>query len=308
MASLSPAANSPIKAGAVGPDVVGKTLLSSPKPKGEMEKAQTSVIEGDTEDIPLSDDEDNRNDDVSPPVPLTVKERRWAMLIVVLSCWDLLTSGCIAVVSLGFGYKNEGVSLYCLAIQGVSHMMCSFVLAMRFMGELLPPREDQNGASDAEILKEQRRRDLRREQAFSLIVASAMLVSCCAMLFKAFRKMKFWDSWYLDHDDMDHEIENVTSVLAWWGFGGYVIQAITRFLGARIMKRSILWHSFSVSVVSLIYFFVFGLAASYDKEWTWKADPIAAIMLVFVMLCESIRMVISHLHDVDTHMRHNTLL
>jgi len=35
------------------------------------------------------------------------------------------------------------------------------------------------------------------------------------------------------------------------------------------------------------------------KEWSWKAEPIAAILLSFVTLAEGIRIIYFHFDDVD---------
>merc|ERR1712008_49353 len=99
---------------------------------------------------------------------------------------------------------------------------------------------------------------------------------------------------------MDAEVQWVTELLAWYGFSWYVIQAGVRLWAAIKLRRSLVWHAFVASVVSLLFLLVLGLAASYQKEWSWKAEPIAAIVLAFVTLCEAIRIVIMHLDDMDT--------
>jgi len=71
----------------------------------------------------------------------------------------------------------------------------------------------------------------------------------------------------------------------------------------RKLRRSILWHGFVASVVSLVYLFILGFAASYEREWSWKAEPICAIALSFVTLFEGIRIIILHLDDMDTRLK-----
>lgn len=230
---------------------------------------------------------------------LSTEERRWALVILLSSSFDLLASACLCGVAFHYAYRDEGVSLYCLGVQAVSHLVSSLVLTMRFMGEFLPAREDDGAVSDACLLVEQRRRDLLREQAAALFMGISMMVSSAGLLFKAFRKIKYWDTWYLDHTEQDQEIAQIADLMAWWGFGGYTFQALLRLLAARRLRRSIAWHGFGVSAVSLVFFFVLGLAASYQREWSWKAEPVAAIALVVVMLCEGIRTIVVHLGDVE---------
>mmetsp|Transcript_14453 Transcript_14453/g.36534 ORF Transcript_14453/g.36534 Transcript_14453/m.36534 type:complete len:302 (-) Transcript_14453:442-1347(-) len=229
----------------------------------------------------------------------------WGAILVAFSAWDLLVSLVLACVSLAYAYRDDGVSLYCLSMQALSHLCSSFVLVLRFMGDLLPPREDASTVTDDDLLHERRRRDLRREQGFAISMAIAMMISCAALLFKAFRKLKFWDLWFLDHTEQDMEIEKVTDLLAWCGFGGYVVQLGLRVLVARRLRKSIIWHASAVSAVSLIFFCVLAVAASYEHEWSWKAEPIAAMVLILVMICESIRIAITFLGDVDTQLKFN---
>lgn len=249
-------------------------------------------------------------DDEGPllaPEALSAQESSWALVLLLASAVDILGSLALAFFAFSYAYRDNGVSLYCLGIQAVSHFFSSMVAAMRFMGDLLPAREDMDGAvSDECLMREQRRRDLRREQALAVCMGMAMMMSSAGLLFKAFRKIRFWDVWYLDHRAEDAHIEKVTGLMAWWGFGGYSVQAGLRLVAAIKLQRSLPWHLFAVSVVSLIFFFALGVAASYEKEWSWKAEPIVAIFLVVVMLCESTRMVVTNLGDVDTTMRYDT--
>merc|ERR1712238_13934 len=102
----------------------------------------------------------------------------------------------------------------------------------------------------------------------------------------------------MGREAMDAEAAWVIEFLAWYGFSWYVVQAGVRLWAARKLRRSIVWHAFSASVVSLLFLLVMGIAASYQKEWSWKAEPIAAIVLAFVTLFEAIRIVIMHLDDM----------
>lgn len=132
-----------------------------------------------------------------------------------------------------------------------------------------------------------------------------MLISSAALVFKAFQKLSQWDKWYLDHRDMDKEAEWATEFLAWYGFAIYLLQAGFRYLAARRLRRSIMWHGFVASVVSLLFLLVMGIAASYEKEWSWKAEPIAAIVLTFLAVFEGVRIIIMHLDDVDIRLKFN---
>lgn len=223
------------------------------------------------------------------------EERQWSLFVVLASGLDVLISGIILIVALSYAYRANGVSLYCMAMQATSHLLSSLLLVLRFVGEYSLPSE----GSEQGLLRRQRRKFLVREQILSEVMGIAMLLSAAGLLFKAFRKIRFWDKWYLDHRNMDEEAEWATAFLAWYGFAVYFIQVIFRFVAARRLRRSLVWHSFSASIVSCVFLFVLGFAASYEKEWSWKAEPIAAIILSFVSLAEGIRIIILHLDDMD---------
>lgn len=144
-----------------------------------------------------------------------------------------------------------------------------------------------------------------REQGVSIVMGLVMLISSAGLLFKAFRKIRFWDTWYTDHETMDKETQWALEFLAWYGFSHYFLQAVFRGVAGCKLRRSILWNGFVASAVSVLFLLVLGLAASYQKEWSWKAEPIAAIVLSFVCLAEGIRIVIMHLDDMETRLRYD---
>eukprot|EP00747_Dinoflagellata_sp_TGD_P179483 gnl/TRDRNA2_/TRDRNA2_30349_c0_seq1.p1 gnl/TRDRNA2_/TRDRNA2_30349_c0~~gnl/TRDRNA2_/TRDRNA2_30349_c0_seq1.p1 ORF type:complete len:303 (+),score=41.88 gnl/TRDRNA2_/TRDRNA2_30349_c0_seq1:92-1000(+) len=247
------------------------------------------------------------DEDLPRQEALADHERPWSLAVTAVSGFDLLASGTIMTISFKFAYLDNGVSLYCLGLQALSHLISSLLLMVRFMGDLLPRRDsarEPGAVSEECLLVHRRRRDLIREQALSVFMGLVILISSAALLFKAARKAKFWDVWYKDHTTMDREIREVTEHLAWWGFVIYVLQAAVRFVGAWHIRRSIVCNGGVTSVVSLLFMLVLGLAASYEKEWSWKAEPIAAAVLAMVMLCEGIRIVYLHLDDMDTRMRY----
>lgn len=104
---------------------------------------------------------------------------------------------------------------------------------------------------------------------------------------------------------MNVEAQWVLEFLAWWGFAIYLIQAVFRCVMAVKMRRVILWHGFVASVVSLLFLLSMGFAASYQKEWSWKAEPICAILLCFITLAEGVRIVIMHLGDTEMRLRND---
>eukprot|EP00930_Biecheleria_cincta_P048286 TRINITY_DN3362_c0_g1_i1.p1 TRINITY_DN3362_c0_g1~~TRINITY_DN3362_c0_g1_i1.p1 ORF type:complete len:313 (-),score=44.06 TRINITY_DN3362_c0_g1_i1:149-1018(-) len=232
----------------------------------------------------------------------TLDERKLSLVVVFMSVIDVISSSVVMGVAFKFAYRAVGASLYCLGMQSISHLLSSLLLIFRFCGEFGLPTESDEG-----LLREKRRAILGKEQGLSITMGLVMLISSASLVFKAFRKIKFWDEWYKDHLHMDEEAQWATEFLAWYGFAFYVIQAIARFILGRQLKRSIIWHAFWCSVVSLCFLFIMGFAASHEKEWSWKAEPICAIALAVVNLVEGVRITICYLDDMDTRMRFDPL-
>lgn len=251
-------------------------------------------------------DEDPYEDDehAVQQEPFSPEDAKWIIGISGASGIDIVISTVVMSVAFRNAYEDAGVSLWCLGIQALSHLLSSLCLAIRFVGEfVLLQRSSGEGSISNGLLRKSRRRHLVREQILSETMGIVMLISSVALLFKAFRKIKFWNVWYKDHAAMDDRVQYITEVLAWYGFTVYILQAIIRFAAARKLQRQVIWHGFIASVVSLIFLFFLGLAASYEKAWSWKAEPIAACALAFVTLIEGVRIVIMHLDDMDTRLR-----
>jgi len=236
--------------------------------------------------------------------PFSKSERSWSLATAIVCGMDIVASTTIMAVAFKYAYLDNGVSLYCMGCQALSHELSSVLLLARLAQELRFYRSPEG--SEASLLREQRRRSLLREQLCSVLMGIVMLISSASLLFKAFRKLRFWDKWYLDHRDMDQEAAMATDWLAWWGFAIYSIQAIFRFFAGRQLRQSLVWHCFVASVVSLVYLLVLGIAALEEKEWSWKAEPIAAIALSFVTLAEGVRIVYYYFDDMDTRLQYDT--
>jgi len=244
-------------------------------------------------------EEDDQSDWVQQEAPSS-DDRWWGRRVVFASILDVLLSGLIITFAFRYAYRANGVSLYCLAIQAISHFMSSLLLALRYCGEIALP---DTSSMQAGLIRKKRRTFLVREQILCECMGIVMLLSSVALLFKAFRKISHWNIWYRDHTNMDKEAEWATEVLAWWGFVVYVFQGVFRFYAARNLRKSLVWHAFVASVVSFLFLLILAVAASFEKEWSWKAEPIAAILLVFVTLCEGVRIIIMHLDDVDMRLK-----
>lgn len=241
----------------------------------------------------------DRSQDGVPQEGLTNHERRWALWLAVMSSFDLAISGTMIVVACMHAFQDNGVSLYCLAIQAFSHALSSLLLAIRFFSEWKLPQDAPGIGLEKGLLRQKRREHLVREQTMSVIMGIVLLISSVGLLFKAFRKIRYWDKWYVDHAKMDEDVQDTTVFLAWYGAVVYVGQALVRFLVARVLRRHVIWHAFAASCVSMLFLLVLAVAAMEEKEWSWKAEPIAAIVLAFVTLAEGIRIIYNHFDDVD---------
>lgn len=229
---------------------------------------------------------------------------KWMAAVGTVSVMDLCASALIMYVAFKYAYLDNGVSLYCIGCQAVSHWLSSLLVACRSVAELCP-----KARGDGEVaLLSKRRAQLHMEQGVVITMGLVMLISAASLLFKAFRKLRFWDSWYRDHVDVDAEAQEASEWLAWSGFLIYLVQAILRGVAAYKLKIQLFSHACVASTVSFVFLLAIGCAASYEREWSWKAEPIAAMGLCFVMLVEGVRVVINNLGDVDLSMEHMDLV
>lgn len=276
----------------VRPQIVGASTSGS----GELRRRS----------VPKEEEEEDEEDDYVQQEPPSENDKRWGTWLATTALIDVVSSGAIVITSFSYAYHDAGVSLWCMGIQAFSHLLASLMLVLRFCGENSLPKSDE--ASVRGLLKQRRRRLLNREQFLSITMGLTMLLSSAGLLFKAFRKIKFWHRWHQDvakREAMDSEVQWVIEFLAWYGWSAYTLQAVFRFVAARKLRRDLVWHSFWASMVSLLFLFVMGVAASNMKEWSWKAEPICAIALAFLTMIEAIRIVISYLDDMEMRLRHN---
>ena len=54
-----------------------------------------------------------------------------------------------------------------------------------------------------------------------------------------------------------------------------------------------------VSFVTCLFCFIMGIGASYQKEWSWKAEPICATILSLLCCAEGMRVVYIYFDDID---------
>eukprot|EP00928_Gymnodinium_smaydae_P049438 TRINITY_DN33184_c0_g1_i1.p1 TRINITY_DN33184_c0_g1~~TRINITY_DN33184_c0_g1_i1.p1 ORF type:complete len:288 (-),score=69.53 TRINITY_DN33184_c0_g1_i1:320-1183(-) len=247
------------------------------------------------------EDSDEDEGPYAEQVPLPEAEQKWAKILMVGCACDLLGSLTILVTAFKYAYRDYGVSLYAMGFQATSHWLASALLLLRTVSEL----RCCTGPAEQSLLIQQRRTQLKREQCISICMGIVMLLSATGLLFKAFTKIRFWEQWleYSERQRAQTEIQLITEWLAWTGFAIYFLQAVLRSVALCKTSISVLSHSLVVSIVSLLFLFVLGLAASHESEGTWKAEPIAAIVLVVVTLCEGIRIIICYLDDMNARLR-----
>merc|ERR1712224_426326 len=108
------------------------------------------------------DDEESRQEG------LTNYERRWALWLAVMSCFDVVISTSMIVIAALHAVRDNGVSLYCLCIQSFSHALSSLLLAIRFFSEWRLPQDAPGIGIERGLLKQKRREYLVREQTVSV--------------------------------------------------------------------------------------------------------------------------------------------
>lgn len=241
----------------------------------------------------------------------TVKDKgfsdqdRRLSLILVLSCiLDMIISSVTVAMALKHAYRDNGVSLYCLAIQSVSHGLSSLLLTIRFISEYRTEREAPAGPEEG-LIKQRRRQHLVREKYLIVGMGCLMFVCSFTLLGKSIRKIKFWDRWYQDHMLMDVDAKFATMFLAWYGSVVYGLQAFIRGALGKAFDVTVLWYGFETSLVSLVFIFVLAVAVTFQKEWSWKAEPIAAVVLALFTMTEGGRFISNCRGSVDLVLKAN---
>lgn len=229
---------------------------------------------------------------------MSEKQRRYGLLLGLASALDVLISGSMCCIAFAHGYLDNGVSLYCIGLQALSHMMSSILLAHRFLDEWRLPEDAPAGPQEG-LLKMKRRGYLRREKCMSFFMGIAMMVSSVGLVVKAARKWMYWDVWFNDHVSVDKDAKFATIFLAWYGLVVYSMHALLRGTVAPVLKRQVVTDSCCHSIVSLCYLLILGLGASFEEEWSWKAEPIVAIGLSVATIAEGTRQIYTHFGDVD---------
>jgi hypothetical protein len=229
---------------------------------------------------------------------MSEKQRRYGLLLCVSSSFDVLISGFMICVAFAHAYLDAGVSLYCLGIQALSHMLCSMLLAFRFWDEYWQPEDAPAGPEDG-LLKQRRRTYLVREKFMSFVMGFFMLISSVALLLKAIRKYYYWDVWHKDNLNLDQDAEFATKFLAWYGVAVYSGHAALRYAVHSLLQREVVRHGLRISLISLAYLAVLGASAALEDEWSWKAEPLAAIVLAIITTEEGARLIYTHRGDVD---------
>mmetsp|Transcript_158 Transcript_158/g.427 ORF Transcript_158/g.427 Transcript_158/m.427 type:complete len:293 (-) Transcript_158:38-916(-) len=213
----------------------------------------------------------------------------WATITLLSCVLDLINGAALIGVAIHFGFKDVASSLGAAAMQILTHCASSLLLLVRLLGDLVPPPEEPqeplaNAATTDCLLRARRKRDVSREEAVGRVMDVMVVFSCITIIGLAARKAILWEEWYEgQHEEMDAETARVTGLAAWFCLAAYMLQALLRFAVARHRHARFVWHCWMISCVSAMAFATLALASTFERHW-WKAEPIAAVVLVFVML------------------------
>lgn len=229
---------------------------------------------------------------------LNEQQQRWAIIVCAVSAVDVVVSTIMLCVAFAHAYRDSGVSLYCVGLQSLAHAMSSAVIAIRFGDEARMPQETSVGPQEG-LLRQRRRAHLFREKYVSFAMAAIMITSSVALLLKAVRKLMYWDVWYKDHWDMDRDAKFATIFLTWYGVVVYGGQSFLRGVAVTVLPQPVVGQGFTASLVSLSFLLIIGLASTFQSERTWKAEPIAAMLMSFLTISEGLQILLNHWTDID---------
>jgi len=234
---------------------------------------------------------------------LTVKDRQMAVFLVTSSLPDLLLGTMVMAVALFHAPREKGVSLYCLAMQVAAHMISSLLLLARLIGEYRFPEEEN--ALNTTLLREKRLTDLRREKFFSNLMGVVLMLISTASLFKVLRKARRFMVWQQDSVGQFMDVAFAARFLTPFGAIMYAFHAGVRFYCYRKLQARIIFQAFIVSAISVLFCVVLYMAAGYEKskEWKWKAEPIASLILSVGTLGEAIYIMSRYTKKAEYHLQ-----
>lgn len=226
------------------------------------------------------------------------QQQKYGTILWVASSVDVVVSFMMLSVAFFHAYRDNGVSLYCIGFQSLSHALSSLLLALRYGDERQQPDEAPAGPEDG-LLRTRRRTYLVREKLVSFCMGFVMLISAGALLLKAIRKCMYWNVWYLDHANMDRDLKWTSTFLMNYGVIIYGAQSALRGRASTILPNPCVGHSFITSCVTMTFFAIMGLASKFETEEAWKVEPIMASVLATFILSEGVRILLAHWGDVD---------
>eukprot|EP00403_Amphidinium_massartii_P013960 CAMPEP_0178413834 /NCGR_PEP_ID=MMETSP0689_2-20121128/22729_1 /TAXON_ID=160604 /ORGANISM="Amphidinium massartii, Strain CS-259" /LENGTH=288 /DNA_ID=CAMNT_0020035113 /DNA_START=92 /DNA_END=958 /DNA_ORIENTATION=+ len=238
---------------------------------------------------------------------LTMKERQMAIFLATACLPDLFLGSTVVGVAMFHAWRESGVSLYCLGLQAIAHMISSLLLLVRLIGEYRFP--DEENVLNTGLLREKRLKDLKRERFFSILMGVVLMLSSTTLLFKALRKFSVWQTWYMDKQSLYRDVAWATKFLALYGVVMYLTHASVRLYCYFKLEARIIFQGFVVSVISVAFLFVLWLASGYEQmksdsyEYKWKAEPIAALILSIATLAEAIYIVSRHMKAAEYYLQ-----
>lgn len=288
----------PTTLGACAPPVASVATVSSPRslrlraPSPEPQRSGK-----------CSHDLDTVGDEESLLAIWNLPEERKAAILLLLASGSDLGVGCLVVIAaVRFAFKDGSASLGCLGVQALSHMVSSLLLVLRMFGELLPDRDPEERSRsvipDEDLRWERDRQDVSRERKMGVVLGAAMMASAAALLASAIRKFLEWDQadpWQAEEQQrrINRELHQVSGIIAFFGLGWYAFQTAARLFGSWRLRRTraIVRHCCAVSCVCFASLMALGLTAIYEREWSWRAEPIVACILALATLAEGARTV-----------------
>merc|ERR1719205_376592 len=98
---------------------------------------------------------------------------------------------------------------------------------------------------------------------------------------------------------MDKDVRFATKFLAFYGVFLYMgLAAIRYFIWTR-MERDLIWQCFFCSLISVLFLILLGMAGGYEEEFTWKAEPLAAIVMSIVVALHAVYVMALHRESAD---------
>jgi hypothetical protein len=188
------------------------------------------------------------------------------------------------------GEEDEAYSLLALGLYAFCEAFTSGILMWRFSQAQGCVKFGKERAVKAKLC----------ERNVNVLVGIVLLIASAVFFMRAFMKLQFWvhDA---AHAVLDEDAAHVAKVLAWPTIILYSLIAPIRCYLSRVLDSGFIQDGAVTAIVALLFAGVVGSVdiAEHWYSYSWRAEPIAALVLAMVLFCAGMRVIVMNMGEVS---------